>query len=479
VLQALAELNLLPRIDYLSTVSGGGYIGGWLSAWLYRRNPAEVFRELHPEWADEVKLDQPAPRQEPPPVKFLREYSNYLTPRLGMFGADTWAAVATILRNMLLNMTILVLALVGVLLLPYGITLLSREAMQSSSTCLILALCLVTMGIIFVGLNLRSFSPIAKKAYPPYTSQGLIFALIAIPVFLGAWFTNNWLGGGAEVSQLKLFELLEIAWRALPWAGAHLPKVVWLPWVLGGAAVYFIFWFLGWAVGKALEICLQTQDPKSVNPQNWGITLVSAPLAGAVGGVLLWSVFQLLTSWINPDTQSWRVAGLGTALMVIVFSLTVVAHVGLMGRGFPDEKREWLARLGGLLLLAAFGWMALFGFAIYGPFLVMKAGAWWGSAAGMAWIASTIGGILAGRSPSTTKGPKDWKLSIIMTVAPYVFVIGLLLLLSFGVYGVLAEFQGKRPSDGASTWDCYWKILIGSLDWKLFIWLCVAFGCAL
>ncbi len=30
VLQALAELGLLHRFDYLSTVSGGGYIGFWL-----------------------------------------------------------------------------------------------------------------------------------------------------------------------------------------------------------------------------------------------------------------------------------------------------------------------------------------------------------------------------------------------------------------------------------------------------------------
>ena len=30
VAQALAGKHLLPRFDYLSTVSGGGYIGGWL-----------------------------------------------------------------------------------------------------------------------------------------------------------------------------------------------------------------------------------------------------------------------------------------------------------------------------------------------------------------------------------------------------------------------------------------------------------------
>ena len=32
ILQALAEAHLLHKFDYLSTVSGGGYIGAWLAA---------------------------------------------------------------------------------------------------------------------------------------------------------------------------------------------------------------------------------------------------------------------------------------------------------------------------------------------------------------------------------------------------------------------------------------------------------------
>ena len=35
ILQALAEVGKLRRFDYLSTVSGGGYIGGWLTAWIH------------------------------------------------------------------------------------------------------------------------------------------------------------------------------------------------------------------------------------------------------------------------------------------------------------------------------------------------------------------------------------------------------------------------------------------------------------
>src|ERR1700720_3451361 len=38
ILQGLARHKLLDRITYLSTVSGGGFIGGWLSAWVRRMN---------------------------------------------------------------------------------------------------------------------------------------------------------------------------------------------------------------------------------------------------------------------------------------------------------------------------------------------------------------------------------------------------------------------------------------------------------
>ncbi|MDH4285751.1 MAG: patatin-like phospholipase family protein, partial [Gallionellaceae bacterium] len=37
VIQALAENDKLGKFDYLSTVSGGGYIGSWLSAQIHRQ----------------------------------------------------------------------------------------------------------------------------------------------------------------------------------------------------------------------------------------------------------------------------------------------------------------------------------------------------------------------------------------------------------------------------------------------------------
>src|SRR5437867_9938351 len=77
--------QLLTEIDYLSTVSGGGYLGSWFSAWATRTTGGspQVIRELasHPEadW-----------EPEPEPLRRLRMFANYLNPKLGLLSADTW-----------------------------------------------------------------------------------------------------------------------------------------------------------------------------------------------------------------------------------------------------------------------------------------------------------------------------------------------------------------------------------------------------
>ena len=66
----------------------------------------------------------PEESADPPEIHFLREYSNYLTPRKGILGADFWAFLASYLRNTILNQIILVLALLSLLLLPRTIVFL-------------------------------------------------------------------------------------------------------------------------------------------------------------------------------------------------------------------------------------------------------------------------------------------------------------------------------------------------------------------
>jgi hypothetical protein len=69
------EDSLLSRFHYLSTVSGGGYAGGWLSAWLTRE-----YRPQGDDWSAiwrSVAGERPAPEEEPREFSWLRAYSNY------------------------------------------------------------------------------------------------------------------------------------------------------------------------------------------------------------------------------------------------------------------------------------------------------------------------------------------------------------------------------------------------------------------
>ena len=113
VAQGLVQRGVMKHFDYLSTVSGGGYIGSWLSSWIHRAGSAEkVFAALMG-----GRAESPT-EPEPPPLSHLRKYSNYLTPKLGAFAADTWTLVATYLRNLLLNWLVFIPILLALFALP-------------------------------------------------------------------------------------------------------------------------------------------------------------------------------------------------------------------------------------------------------------------------------------------------------------------------------------------------------------------------
>jgi predicted acylesterase/phospholipase RssA len=94
VLQGLARFGLLGQFHYLSTVSGGGYIGSWLSAWRAIEADERIFEALNSSQRTAV---------EPPQIRGLRADSNYITPTLGLLSADTWTLVTVYIRNLILN----------------------------------------------------------------------------------------------------------------------------------------------------------------------------------------------------------------------------------------------------------------------------------------------------------------------------------------------------------------------------------------
>jgi hypothetical protein len=113
ILQGLARCGLLEKFHYLSTVSGGGYIGSWLSAWI--KNDPDGIRGV----VDELKRRPDSTLEpEPQPVRHLREFSNYLAPRTGLTSVDFWTLIATFVRNMFLNWLVLISWLAAAMMIP-------------------------------------------------------------------------------------------------------------------------------------------------------------------------------------------------------------------------------------------------------------------------------------------------------------------------------------------------------------------------
>src|ERR1019366_3681928 len=163
VLQALNHHNLIKRIDYLSTVSGGGYIGSSLTATMTKAKEF-VFGKAPvagsgAERASEIS-DTPA-------VGHIRNYSNYLIPA----GArDLLTGIAIVVRGLVANLSFTV----PVVLLLAAITIGSNPARS----------CLYAAN--FFGLRVDDSSLIPPKFanYPLITTLGFTLAAAVLALLL-------------------------------------------------------------------------------------------------------------------------------------------------------------------------------------------------------------------------------------------------------------------------------------------------------
>lgn len=112
VLQALASRGWLKRVDYLSTVSGGGYIGSALTWWCSgRADPDGSVR-----FGDGPDDFPYGTGSHNPRLKHLREHGNWLTPGDGI---DLFAGLAVVLRGLLVNFAIWIPILAAVMFAMY------------------------------------------------------------------------------------------------------------------------------------------------------------------------------------------------------------------------------------------------------------------------------------------------------------------------------------------------------------------------
>ena len=125
LIEGLHQLNLLRLFDYVSTVSGGGYVGSMWSEWLARKDAAfDECSELRTESPDSIvrpgDLFPPTRTKVPPlggiesdPERHLREFSRFLAPRWGFFEVEMWTALVAVLGG-LLPALVIALSIIGV-----------------------------------------------------------------------------------------------------------------------------------------------------------------------------------------------------------------------------------------------------------------------------------------------------------------------------------------------------------------------------
>lgn len=187
VLQGMAELGILSIFNYLSTVSGGGYIGSWLIAWIKKEgnkkngNNNEIKKTGLDAVIEKLKPDWNTPdNKEPEEIHRLRDYSNYLTPRKGLLGADTWLLLTTYLRNSFFNLLILVLVLFAIITF-INFLLISLYHPESPFHCCMNIACWVIPPI-FIIICISFLSGSTERKWLP-------FVLIIVVLFLsyGLW----------------------------------------------------------------------------------------------------------------------------------------------------------------------------------------------------------------------------------------------------------------------------------------------------
>src|SRR5690606_1484401 len=181
----------------------------------------------------------------------------------------------------------------------------------------------------------------------------------------------------------------------------------------------------------------------------WRFVLGTAG-AAVFAGLLVALLRGWLATWAGSDGL-WHVLVAGPLLVVLAVALTAVVHLGLAGPAMSDLQREIWARVGGkTCALLALGMTLALSLVVYGPWLMrlgagrgLQALSGIGWAGAIAWLSTTGIGLLAahGVRAGRAESRRSRLLDLVARLAPWVFVLGLLVALSL-VGQVLLQAAG-------------------------------------
>ncbi|MBI3864959.1 MAG: GMC family oxidoreductase N-terminal domain-containing protein, partial [Planctomycetia bacterium] len=228
VLQALAQKDKLRKIDYLSTVSGGSFIGGFLGR-LFMRNRVVKSSDPCGRIQDVLRSNQSAP------IRWLRDNSNYL---FATGSGDRAYAIGIFFRNILsvhLVVGIFLLALFGALKgisrVPLIADLLPRFSEVPGSAYLVPPGSMVAKylsdwwwlpfaALVLVVLPMSLAFWLAPKEgsnrpHPPYGLAAWLLLILAACLAFG-WTSKDVIVGGLLVTLVMAWIWQEIARRRIP-----------------------------------------------------------------------------------------------------------------------------------------------------------------------------------------------------------------------------------------------------------------------
>jgi hypothetical protein len=505
ILQSLAQLNLLKHVDYLSSVSGGGYIHQWLAAWIKRSSDQEhVRKQLVPQ--PETNC-MPASAE---PIRWLRRYASYLTPRRGIFSPDLWVVIAIWFRNTLLNQIVLFSVLGMVFAIPHLLVHrydpVQRDRPQQAAVATVLAKPLALVPALSAWLQppahehphmtARSDASAGVPGSPEEHRQKITVKwwagmALSVLVFLRVVFLF-----GANFSLLR--KQSEGAWKELLTNAAVCMRIVvplllcslWLTeWMADDRrfsarytyAVLFLLFSIFYIVvtfcGNALG-AYKTAHPHSKGPVPGILMTLAAVVSAASATALLPIVHKASNQWapclirLIPQIAPSRAAcfaclpqgvpmhGISTWRAAIVFMPPMYLAVlffglillsGFLGSDYPEACREWLARFRAWTILAGGLWTLYVGMGLLGPYLASYLFQVHPLKTIGLFLAAHLGGLLPGASGKTDGKPSGKgflglkPLDFIAWVASPIALFAILLAVSAIVEKAGSELQSILP----------------------------------
>lgn len=443
VLQALAHSGLLSRFDYLSTVSGGGYLGSWLSAWIQReKNANTVFAKLS------GTTGRTTESPEAPQLSHLRHYSNYLAPRLSVGSADTWALAGIFVRNLVLNWLVLLPVLFVLMILPrFFIAGIQSHGGPISIT----AACMVGAIALFVS---TWYVAIDIPSNGGRRGTDISFAIWRLlPLIIGAhalalaW---AWIGNAVDVPPEveALAKDPRATWDVfdgdahlyLPFGDTtiyRLPEfplglfmlITVVPIVLGAIGGWI------WTRRKAIAAAKISAQNSEYFPTGWGAgawrigVLIATTVIGALAmGWVARHVFPM------PRWDTINYTAFSPSFILGVFLVSNFLIPGLSSRTSTEADREWWGRATGWILAAVIAFGVTGAVVFWGPIFLQSLEKWFrtdtilASLGGVSGIFGALSAWLGASSESEAKptrrrlGPKLLSLGAVV----FVLLVGML-----------------------------------------------------